>query len=73
VEESNEKWTGSLEEDHQHALELVRGQRDAIREAMSSHMTPEQLSEYLEIAQDQFLELLSPYAVKKGGSREREG
>ena len=73
VEEANEKWTGSLQEDHHHALELVQSQRDALREAMSGRMTPEQLSEYLEIAQDQFLELLSPNAARKRSPEQREG
>jgi len=72
VEESNKKWTGSLEEDHQRALELLEKERDALREAMSGHLTPEQLAEYLEVAQDQFLELVRPNAAKRGAPGEQE-
>jgi hypothetical protein len=65
VEESNRKWTGSLEEDHRRALELLEKQRDALRQSMSGHLPPEQLAEYLEVAQDQFLELVRPNAAKR--------
>ena len=58
VEESNDAWTGSLEEDHRRALEVLEKERDALREAMSARLTPQQLAEYLEVAQDQFLELV---------------
>jgi hypothetical protein len=50
VERSNNPWTGSLEEDHRRALELLQRQRDTVREAMSGRMTPEQLAEYLEVS-----------------------
>jgi hypothetical protein len=73
LEGANETWTGSLHEDHRRALELLQRERDALREAMSGRMTPEQLSEYLEIAQDQFLELLNPNAAKKRASQRQEG
>ena len=66
VEESNKKWTGSLEEDHRHALELLEKERDALRQAMSGHLTPEQLAEYLEVTQDQFLELVRPNTASGG-------
>jgi hypothetical protein len=66
VEESNRKWTGSLEEDHRRALELLEKQRDALRQSMSGHLPPEQLAEYLEVSQDQFLELVRPNAAKRG-------
>jgi hypothetical protein len=65
VEESNRKWTGSLEEDHRQALELLEKQRDALRQSMSGCLPPEQLAEYLEVAQDQFLELVRPNAAKR--------
>jgi hypothetical protein len=68
VEESNKRWTGSLEEDHEHALALLQKERDALTEAMSSRMTPEQLTDLLEVTQDQFLELVSPKTAKKGAS-----
>ena|SRR5215203_3724992 len=59
VEESDKRWTGSLKEDHNHALALLQKERDALREAMSGRMTPEQLAEYLEVQENQFLELIS--------------
>ena len=58
VEESNRNWTGSLEEDHRRALELLQQNRDALREAMSGRLGPELLAEYLEVQEDQFLELV---------------
>jgi|SRR5215211_194087 hypothetical protein len=73
VEESNRKWTGSLEEDHRHALKLLQKERDALRQAMSGRLTPEQLAEYLEVAQDQLLELVRPNTAKKGDLEEPEG
>ena len=72
VEESNRMWTGSLEVDHRHALELLEKERDALRQAMSGHLTPEQLAEYLEVAQDQFLELVRPNVAKSGEPEEPE-
>lgn len=73
VEESNRKWTGSLEEDHRRALELLQNQRYALRQAMSGRLTPEQLAEYLEVAQDQFLELVRPNAAKRDDPEKPEG
>jgi hypothetical protein len=58
VEESNRTWTGSLEEDHRRALEVLQQKRDALREAMSGRLGPELLAEYLEVQEDQFLELI---------------
>ncbi|HEX2182082.1 MAG TPA: hypothetical protein VHH10_07330 [Rubrobacteraceae bacterium] len=68
VEESNRNWTGSLEEDHRRALELLQQKRDALREAMSGRLGPELLAEYLEVREDQFLELVRQKntAVEKG-------
>ena len=60
VEESSKTWTGSLEEDHRRALELLQERRDALREAMSDRLPPEQLTDYLEVSRDQFLELVRP-------------
>jgi hypothetical protein len=68
VEESNKTWTGSLEEDHRRALKLLDKQRDALKQAMSGRLTPEQLAEYLEVSQDQFLELVRPNFTKKGAA-----
>ena len=73
VEESNKIWTGSLEEDHQRALELLQKERDAFREAMSGRMTPEQLAEYREVQENQFLELVRPNTAKKRLLEQPEG
>jgi hypothetical protein len=40
---------------------------------MSSHLSPEQIAEYLEVSQDQFLELVRPNFVRKGVTEEPEG
>ena len=56
---AEEAWTGSLERDHQRALQLLRSQRDALRAAMSGRLDPERCAGYLEISEDQFLELLT--------------
>lgn len=60
AEEATKTWTGSLEVDHRRALDLLQTQRDALVQAMSGRLTPEQLKEYLEVTQDQFLELTRP-------------
>jgi hypothetical protein len=65
VEESNKTWTGSLEEDHRHALELLQRERDTLKEAMANHLPPEQLEEYLEVSQDQFLQLVRPDFMRR--------
>jgi hypothetical protein len=72
VNESSKTWTGSLEEDHQHALELLQRQRDALREAISSHLSSEQIAEYLEVPQDQFLELVRPNFTEKGSAERQD-
>jgi hypothetical protein len=72
VEESNKAWTGSLEEDHRRALQVLERERDALREAMSTHLTPEQLAEYLEVAQDQFLEFVRQNAIKQENTETHE-
>ena len=58
LQKAGESWTGSLEEDHRRALELLQQNRDALREAMSGRLGPELLAEYLEVQEDQFLELI---------------
>ena len=58
VEGSSKAWTGSLEVDHSHALELLQRERDALKQAASNHLSPEQTAEYLEMPQDQFLQLV---------------
>ena len=71
VREAETAWTGSLKEDHHHALELLKSNRDTLQSAMIGFMSPEQFSEYLEISQKQFLELIksgmprSPKASKE--------
>lgn len=67
VEESDKKWTGSLEEDHRRALELLQKNRETLREAMSDRLTPELLAEYLEVQESQFLEMIKPKTTKEGG------
>jgi hypothetical protein len=73
VEEADKRWTGSLEEDHNHALALLQQNRDTLREAMSGRMTPEQLAEYLEVQENQFLEMIKPKTAKKGGPEALDG
>ncbi|MGH3090548.1 MAG: hypothetical protein ACRDSJ_24995 [Rubrobacteraceae bacterium] len=67
VEESNENWTGSLEEDHEHALELLQTTRDHLTKAMTGALTPEKAARYLEVERDQFLELVKfPKSENRG-------
>jgi predicted RNase H-like HicB family nuclease len=56
--EAEDAWSGCLEEDHHRALELIRSTRDTLQSAMTGPMAPEQFAEYLEISQQQFLELV---------------
>jgi hypothetical protein len=58
AQEAANAWTGSLEEDHRRALELMQTHRDALQDAMAGLMGPEQFSKYLEISQKQFRELV---------------
>ena len=74
VEESNRNWTGSLEEDHRRALDLLQQNRDALREAMSGRLGPELLAEFLEVQEDQFLELVrQKNTAEKRDPEEQEG
>jgi hypothetical protein len=73
VEEADKRWTGSLEEDHNHALALLQQNRDTLREAMSDRMTPEQLAEYLEVRENQFPEMIKPKTAKKGSPEAPDG
>lgn len=57
LEAAAQTWTGSLEHDHHHALEMLETHRQALRDAMSGRLTPEQISEYLEVSGEQFLQL----------------
>ena len=56
---ADQTWSGSLEEDHVRAIGLLESERDALREVLSNHLTPEQLADYLAVKEDQYLELLS--------------
>jgi hypothetical protein len=67
VRAADQAWSGSLEEDHAHALELLESERDALREVLSNHLTPEQLADYLEVRGDQYLQLL-----REGYAREQD-
>ena len=40
---------------------------------MSGRMTPEQLAEYLEVQENQFLEMIKPKTAKKGGPEAPDG
>ena len=64
IRESDRTWTGSLEEDHILALKLLERERDALREVLSNYLTPDQLADYLEVKETQFLELLSHNPTK---------
>ena len=73
IRESDQTWTGSLTRDHLHAIELLSTERDALRQVMSGYLTPEQIVDYLEITQDQFLELVRPDAAKRRGTPGPDG
>jgi hypothetical protein len=73
AEESSKTWTGSLEEDHRRALELLDKHRDTLKQVMSGHLSPEQTADYLEVSQDQFLELVRPNFTRKGGTEKPKG
>ena len=64
--EAANAWTGSLEEDHRRALALLKTQRKALMQAMSGHLTPEQLAQYMEVNADEFLELVRPKTASSG-------
>jgi hypothetical protein len=73
VEESGRTWTGSLEEDHRHALELLQRERDTLKQAVANHLPPEQIVEYLEVSQDQFLQLVRPDFIRRGDTEKAGG
>jgi hypothetical protein len=58
AEKSAAAWTGSLAKDYQHALELMQSSQEAIKQIMAQYMQPEQFAQYLEVSQQQFLELV---------------
>lgn len=57
ISASGETWTGSLQQDHQRSLEMIETSRKHLEQVMTGRVGPDLLSEYLEISQDQFLEL----------------
>ncbi len=58
-EGSESSWTGSLERDYQHCLNLLlEANRKALRDAMSALLKPDRFAQYLTISQEQFLELV---------------
>lgn len=73
AQEAGKAWTGSLEEDHRRALKLLQSQREALIQAMSGHLTPEQMAEYLEVNADEFLELLRPKTASPRATDPPEG
>ena len=73
AQEAGKAWTGSLEEDHRRALKLLQSQREALIQAMSGHLTPEQMAEYLEVNADVFLELLRPKTASPRATDPPEG
>ena len=73
VHESDQTWTGSLVDDHLRAIELLASERKTLRRAMSGLLTPEQLVDYLEITQDQFLELVRLNTTKQRDTHTPEG
>ncbi|HEX6709041.1 MAG TPA: hypothetical protein VF068_01810 [Rubrobacter sp.] len=73
VRTADHTWTGSLEEDHTLALELLERERDALREVLSGHLTPEQLADYLEVKEEQYLELLRQNPARQKNSDETGG
>ena len=73
AQEAADAWTGSLEEDHRRALQLLQTQREALTQAMSGHLTPEQLAQYMEVNADEFLELVRPRTASPRGKDLPEG
>src|SRR5215207_7635410 len=63
----------AVEEDHNHALALLQQNRDTLREAISGRMAPEQLAEYLEVQENQFLEMIKAKTAKKGSPEAPDG
>lgn len=58
LQRAGETWTGSLEKDHGYALRVLERERAPLLEALSERLTPAQLAEFLEVAQQQYLELI---------------
>ncbi len=67
LEKADERWTGSLEDDYQRALELLQTNREFLRQAMTGRMSPQQASGFLEVSENQFLELARPKTTRGRG------
>lgn len=67
AEEASRAWTGSLEDEHRRALELLQSSRDELIDVMTGRLAPERIAEYLEVAQDQLVEL-----TRSGARRPRQ-
>jgi hypothetical protein len=65
IRDADLAWTGSLEEDHLRAIELLARECDTLKEILSRHLTPEQLADYLEVRPDQYLQLLSQSPINE--------
>lgn len=64
LREAETAWTGCLEEDHQHALELMQSTQETLQNTMAELTSPERFAEYLEISQEQFLQLIKSGMLK---------
>ena len=62
--EAEAAWTGCLQDDHRHALDLVQTTREDLQSETTERMGPKQFAEYLEIPQKQFLELIKSGMLK---------
>ncbi len=62
--EAEAAWTGCLQDDHRHALDLVQTTREDLQSETTERMGPKQFAEYLEISQEQFLELIKSGMLK---------
>lgn len=58
IDESQKVWSGSLEEDHRLAVELLESTRAELKQAMENLLPPERMAEFFEVTEEQFLELL---------------
>ena len=58
AKEAETTWTSSLEENYRHALNVLSSNRKSLQSAMSGLLHPERFAEYLEISQEQFLEII---------------
>lgn len=73
LREADQTWSGSLEEDHVRAIGLLERDRDALRKVFSDYLTPEQLTDYLEVGEDQYLELLRQNPTRETSRGQPEG